>query len=72
MTYLFKTKVGTFLIVPKKKRFHVMFGDEDLGSYATAQQAAEDVAGGHTFLTSKGTDTSKLGIPDDVSEWQQH
>lgn len=71
MTYSYETKVGTFFIVSKQGRFHVRFDDDDLGNYVTAQQAAEDVAGGHTFSPSCGVDTSKLGIPDNLSEWDQ-
>ncbi len=70
--YSWKTRIGTFYIVRDASgRFHPMFDDETLGSYKTANQAAEDLAGGHTFSISSGIDTATLGIPDSVSEWQR-
>jgi hypothetical protein len=68
--YIYRTKVGPFYIAEQDGRFHPLFGEESLGSYATPEQAAEDLAGGHTFTPSSGWDTSELGIPDDVSEWE--
>jgi hypothetical protein len=68
--YSWKTRVGNFYIaLSQDGRFHPVFDDESLGSYATAQQAAEDLAGGHTFSPSNGVDTSMLGIPEDVTDW---
>jgi hypothetical protein len=57
-------------------RFHPIYNGEDLGSYESAQHAVEDLAGGHTFgvndrITGKLLDTSKLGIPADVTEWEE-
>jgi hypothetical protein len=69
--FFFKTRVGTFYIAEHNGRFHPVFDDESLGSYGTAQQAAEDLAGGHTFSISGGIDSSTLGIPEDVSEWKR-
>jgi hypothetical protein len=68
--YSFETKAGTFTIVRRAGLFHVILDGESLGSYASAQQAAEDVAGGHTFTPSSGVDTSRLGIPQEISEWE--
>lgn len=68
--YIFSTKVGIFSIVPKAGRWHAMFRGESLGSYFSPQQAADDLAGGHTFTPPGGFDTSKLGIPADISEWE--
>jgi hypothetical protein len=55
-------------IAESQGRYHPVLEEEPLGSYATAQQAAEDLAGGHTFSISGGIDTSTLGIPDEVTE----
>jgi hypothetical protein len=44
---------------------------ESLGSYSNPQQAADDLAGGHTFSISSGVDTATLGIPDDLGEWER-
>jgi hypothetical protein len=68
--YYHRTAVGTFLIVERAGRWHILFKDESLGSYATPRQAADDLAGGHTFSPGKSIDTSKLGVPDDIGEWQ--
>lgn len=65
------TSVGTFLIVERSGRWHVLFKDESLGSYANPRQAADDLAGGHTFSAGHGIDTSKLGIPRDIEEWEK-
>lgn len=69
--YAYRTRIGTFYIAEHNGRFHPVFEEESLGSYATTQQAAGDLAGGHTFSPSSGRDTSKLGIPDDLSEWER-
>jgi hypothetical protein len=64
------TKVGTFAIRKMQGRWHALFEDESLGSYATPQKAADDLAGGHTFLPSSGVDPSRLGLTDDLAEWE--
>jgi len=66
-----KTKVGTFYIVPREDSYEIMFRDDGLGQYATPQQAVDDLVGGHTFSAGPGIDTSKLGIPDDLGEWDE-
>ena len=68
--YYHSTAAGTFQIVERSGRWHILFKDESLGSYATPRKAVDDLAGGHTFSSGKGIDTSKLGIPDDIGEWQ--
>jgi len=70
--YYFETKVGVFSIVKIDERWHVMFDDESLGSYANERLAADDIAGGHTFSPGHGIDTAKLGIPRDINEWSRH
>jgi hypothetical protein len=69
--YSWNTRIGTFYIAERNGRFHPVLENEDLGGYKTAQQAAEDLAGGHTSFPSCGVDPSTLGIPDDVSEWER-
>lgn len=69
MKYAFKTTKGTFYIVERGARWHVLFDDENLGSYHTAQAAAEDLSGGHTFSPGPGIDPATLGIPEDIGEW---
>jgi hypothetical protein len=67
--YTFQTTKGRFAIILRGDRWRAMFEDEDLGPYVTPQQAAADLAGGHTFSASCG-DTAVLGIPDDIREWK--
>jgi hypothetical protein len=69
--YVYQTSVGPFYIAEDKERFHPVFRDESLGSYATAQQAAKDLAGGHTFSIAGGIDPSELGISDQLEDWEK-
>lgn len=66
--YEFTTSRGVFYIEPRGKQWVVKFGDEELGKYASALIAAENLAGGHTFWPSAG-DPSALGVPEDLSDW---
>ncbi|MCW8092120.1 hypothetical protein [Alteromonas sp. ASW11-130] len=74
MIPLFKwnTRAGTFYICQSADgKFHPVFENESLGSYSQAWQAAEDLAGGHTFSNSAGVDTSELSIPDHTNDWER-
>lgn len=50
-------------------RYHPVWQGESLGSYARAAQAIEDVAGGHVFTPSDGTDMGALEISADPGDW---
>lgn len=67
MTFWHRTRRGTFYIKQSGFRWGLYFEDEHLDTYGTPQQAAEDVAGGHSSWP--GFDPSTLGIPDDIGEW---
>jgi len=67
--YTYETSAGTFYIAEHNGRFHPMFHDESLGSYPTAQQAAEDLAGGHTFSLPGDIDPAELGVPEELEDW---
>ena len=68
--YVVQTRIGPYYIGRDRNgRFHPMEGDESLGSYATPEQAVDDLAGGHTFSPPSGIDTATLGIPADLGEW---
>lgn len=69
-TYVYKTAVGPFYLVPRNGRWLIVFRDDVLGHYATPQHAVDDLAGGHTFTPSGGYDTSALGIPAELGEWE--
>ncbi len=70
--YKWQTRIGPFYLAEQDSgRFHILYENENLGSYATAQQACEDLANGHTPFVSTGIDPSTLGIDDNVSEWER-
>jgi len=71
LLYVFNTEIGPFYIGEQDGRFHPIFSNESLGSYSKDWQAAEDLAGGHTFSISSGIDTATLGIPEDLAEWEK-
>jgi hypothetical protein len=71
LLFVYRTRIGPFYIGEHQGRFHVLYDDENLGSYTRPDQAAEDVAGGHTFSPSSGVDTATLGIPEDIGEWER-
>jgi hypothetical protein len=64
-----RTSLGTFRIVPSAGGFHPFYEEEDLGAYATAQAALDDLVGGHTFFPSNGLDPSTCDLPEEISEW---
>jgi hypothetical protein len=70
--YAYQTLIGPFYIaVTTDGRYHPVFDDDSLGSYINPQQAVDDLAGGHTFSIAGGVDTAKLGIPDELGEWER-
>ena len=70
--HFFDTRAGRFFIsVSDDGRFHPVFDGDSLGSYHSAAAAASDLAGGDTFSVPGVDDTAKLGIPEDVREWEK-
>jgi hypothetical protein len=67
--YVHKTKVGAFYIAEQDGRFHPLFREEKLGSYATTQQAVDDLIAGHIIESFGGLNTATLEIPNRVQEW---
>lgn len=71
LLYEFVTDAGSFYVGQSEGgRFHRRFEGDSLGSDAEAWQAAEDLAGGHTFSAGAGIDRASLGIPPAPSEWR--
>jgi hypothetical protein len=68
---VWNTRIGPFYIAEIDGRFHPIYKDESLGSYARPEHAAQELAGGHTFSLSSGIDTDTLGIPEDLREWKR-
>ena len=71
IVYYRRTSRKTVSIRPVGHRWHLYYGDEDLGSYHSPGAAADDAAGGHTFTPSDGTDLGRLGLPSDIGEWDR-
>ena len=72
--WFFESRIGTFSIVEKNSRFHVIYEDDLIDHYASPQQAAQELADGDvpSFVTSTGEvilDTSQLNIPADLGRW---
>lgn len=69
--FKFMTRIGPFFITEQHGWFNAVFDSDSLGSYSSPEQAADDLAGGHTFSISNGVDTATLGIPEDLAEWEK-
>ena len=68
MTYVFRSPVGTFRIVPFGDRFQLRIGSEVVGSYHSAVAAADDV---YTHVTGYDRwDDSNHEAPTDIYEWE--
>lgn len=68
--YKHDSRFGPVYIVPKQGRWHIVFDDEDLGSYHSPEAAADDAAGGHTSTPSNGIDLDRLNLSDDLGDWE--
>lgn len=69
--YQYQTPNGPVTLSPDVDgRYKVLYQEENLGSYHSAAAAADDVAGGHVFTPSDGTDFTVFNIPGDLSEWE--
>jgi len=69
--YVWNTRIGPFYIAASGDSFHVIYEDESLGAYATPEQAADDLTGGHTFSIPGAIDTANLGISRYLDKWQR-
>ena len=71
-SYFFKTEIGTFSIKPTPNgRFDLSFRDKVLGSYATPQQAVDDLVGSHMFSFRFKRALSSLRIAREISAWDR-
>jgi hypothetical protein len=68
--WTYKTRAGLAEIRPESDGVVLIFDDERLEHHASPAAAAEALANGTCFWPSAG-DPSKLGIPEDVSEWKR-
>lgn len=66
------TRIGEARIIWRAPsgKWRIEIGDEDLGGYDAPQPALDDLVGGHTFSHSRCVDTSTLGLPDELGDWE--
>lgn len=64
------TAIGEARIIQRGNRWSIEIGEESLGSYARPEQEIDDLAHGATFSHSLCIDTSTLGLPEELSEWE--
>lgn len=70
--FTYKTRWGAFHIAQQQDgRWAAMFDDENLGSYHSAIAAHDDLIGDHCFSNSADLDTSRIGLPEDLADWEQ-
>ena len=70
--YAHTTRIGTFYLArDDEKGWQIEFDAERVGGYCTAEKALDDVVGGHTWSLAHGVDTSTLGLPDELADWQR-
>jgi hypothetical protein len=71
----YPTEIGIFDIGQcEERKYHPIFNDESLGSYASIQEAVDNLVANKTvtiihFETKEKIDTSKLDIPQDYTQW---
>lgn len=68
--FRFSSMAGPFYILPGQDGWHATFGNNRLGTYQSAQHAADQLAGGSADAPALDVDTSTLEIPDEINEWE--
>lgn len=68
--YRHGSRIGPFLILLTPRDGWQISHDGQVlgGGYGSAQQALDDLVGGHCDWPGT-TDTSTLGLPDDIADW---
>jgi hypothetical protein len=68
----YPTRIGEARIIWRTatQKWRIEIGDEDLGGYDTPEGALDDIVGDHTFSHSLCRDTSTLGLPEELVEWE--
>ena len=74
-TWSYKTSIGTFYIVPKGGRFHLLYNNQDLGNYYQPWHISEDLSEGKpaNIVSTTGEVLSSvrfLNIPGDLGKWE--
>jgi hypothetical protein len=75
-TYVFNTDLGTFEITNIRpsnhhhRTYELWLGDEKIGEYATAQEAAQDVAAFNTgYVEWDNLESDAVSVPRDIGGW---
>jgi len=70
-SYIYNANIGTFEIRQKSHLLYQLWiGEELLGEYATAELAAEDVAGFETnYIEWDKLENELENVPNSLSEW---
>lgn len=67
----YRTPEGLWSIRLLKGRWHALFNEVSVGVYDSAQEAVEDLAGGHLVWHSD-PDSPDYPLPDDLDDWIAH
>ncbi len=77
-TYIFNTDLGTFEITNAHptnhhhKVYELWLEDEKLGEYATAEDAAQDVAAFNTgYVEWDNLESDAIAVPQSIAEWTE-
>lgn len=71
----YPTEVGIFDIgQDENRKYHPIFNEDSLGVYSSIQEAVDNLVNNSTLAvfhpeTNEQIDTSKLGIPQDYTQW---
>ncbi|MBL4804635.1 MAG: hypothetical protein JKY71_07190 [Alphaproteobacteria bacterium] len=59
-------------LVPEARgRYKIIYENDSLGSYHSAEAALDDLCGGHVFSASGNVDFSQMNIPDSLNDWEK-
>jgi hypothetical protein len=77
-TYVFNTDLGTFEITNIRpsnhhhRTYELWLGDEKIGEYATAQEAAQDVAAFNTgYVEWDSLESDAMRVPGNIKGWTE-
>ncbi|MBL8490345.1 MAG: hypothetical protein JNM82_06155 [Rhodocyclaceae bacterium] len=63
------TPVGVAKIEKSDDKWRVVLGDQDLGAFATPEQALAELVGGRLAGHGRCPDTRHLALPDSLQAW---
>ncbi|WP_274426781.1 hypothetical protein [Chelativorans sp. YIM 93263] len=69
--WMIERRGAVVAIMRQGPRFVASVDGDAVGFYHAPEAALLDLLGGHTASPSSGVDTSKLDLPEDLSEWKR-